>query len=291
MLSAAELKGMYVPVVTPFLPNGELDLVSYGTYVKHLLEKDIDGLVVGGTTGESPTISWEEVEALVLATREAMRSRSVPIVVGTGTNSTADTVRRTEMAGRIGADAALVVTPYYSRPSEAGIVEHYRRASRTGVPVIAYEIPARTGVRLSAGTMRTILDLEGVIGLKDSSGSLNLLQELSRADTKPVLCGEDSLLSDMLRQGASGGISASANVRTADFIEVCRQAAAGNHAAAERTFDGLRPLIQDLFREPSPAPLKWLLARQSLLADDAVRLPMSPITPELQARLSRYVAG
>jgi len=291
MLSAAELKGIYVPVVTPFLPNGELDLVSYGRYVKHLLETDIDGLVVGGTTGESPTISWEEIEALVLATREARGSRSVPIVVGTGTNSTADTVRRTEMAGRIGADAALVVTPYYSRPSEAGIVEHYRRASRTGVPVIAYEIPVRTGVRLSAGTMRTILDLEGVIGLKDSSGSLNLLQELSRVDTKPVLCGEDSLLSDMLRQGASGGISASANVRTADFIEVYRQAAAGNHAAAESMFYELRPLIEDLFREPNPAPLKWLLARQSLLADDAVRLPMSPITSELQARLSRYVAG
>jgi len=291
MLSAAELKGIYVPVVTPFLSNGELDLVSYRRYVKHLLETDIEGLVVGGTTGESPTISWEEVEALVLATREAMGSRRVPIVVGTGTNSTADTVRRTELAGRIGADAALVVTPYYSRPSETGILEHYRRASRTGVPVIAYEIPARTGVRLSAETMRTILDLEGVIGLKDSSGSLNLLQELSRADTKPVLCGEDSLLSDMLRQGARGGISASANVRTADFIEVYRQAAAGNHATAERTFDRLRPLIEDLFREPNPAPLKWLLARQSLLADDAVRLPMSPITPVLQTRLSRYLAG
>ncbi len=289
MLSAMDLKGIYVPVVTPFLPNGELDPISYGRYVNRLLEFDIDGLVVGGTTGESPTVSWEEVEALVRATRGAMGSRSVPIVIGTGTNSTEDTVRRTEMAGLIGADAALVVTPYYSRPSESGILEHYRRASRTGVPVIAYEVPARTGIRLSAETMRRILELEGIIGLKDSSGSLRLQRELSGLITKPVLCGEDSLFYEMLRQGASGGILASANVRTKDFIEAYRQAAAGNDPAARRTFDGLRPLIGDLFRESNPAPLKWLLARQNLLADDAVRLPMSAITPELQAKLSRYL--
>ncbi|MFB9273690.1 4-hydroxy-tetrahydrodipicolinate synthase [Cohnella cellulosilytica] len=289
MLSAADLKGIYVAVVTPFLSNGELDLASYERYVGHLMELDIDGLVVAGTTGESPTIAWEEVEALVRATRNARGARSVPIVVGTGTNSTADTVRRTEMAGRIGADAALVVTPYYSRPSEAGILEHYRRASRTGVPVIAYEIPARTGVRLSAGTMRTILELEGVIGLKDSSGSTQLLRELGGSIAKPVLCGDDSLLFEMLEQGASGGISASASVRTKDFIEVCRQFAAGNDPAARETFEGLRSLIEDLFREPNPSPLKWLLARQNLLADDTVRLPLSPITPGLQAKLSRYV--
>ena len=289
MLSQAELKGIYVPVVTPFLPDGELDLVSYERYVKHLLEFEIDGLVVGGTTGESPTISWEEVVELVSITRDALGARSVPIVVGTGTNSTADTVRRTEMAGRIGADAALVVTPYYSRPSEAGILEHYRRASRTGVPVIAYEIPSRTGIRLSAETMRAILELDGVIGLKDSSGSLTLLQELGSFATKPVLCGDDALLYDMLRLGASGGISASANVCTRNFIEVCRQAAAGNYPAASRVFDGLRPLIDDLFREPNPAPLKWLLAGQDLLAADAVRLPMSQITSALQQRLSRYL--
>ncbi len=289
MLSQAELKGIYVPVVTPFLPDGELDLVSYERYVKHLLEFEIDGLVVGGTTGESPTISWEEVAELVSITRDALGTRSVPIVVGTGTNSTADTVRRTEMAGRIGADAALVVTPYYSRPSEAGILEHYRRASRTGLPVIAYEIPSRTGIRLSAETMRAILELDGVIGLKDSSGSLTLLQELGSFATKPVLCGDDVLLYDMLRLGASGGISASANVFTRNFIEICRQAAAGNYPEASRVFDGLRPLIDDLFREPNPAPLKWLLARQDLLAADAVRLPMSQITSALQERLSRYL--
>lgn len=288
-MSQAELKEIYVPVVTPFLPDGELDLVSYERYVKHLLEFEIDGLVVGGTTGESPTISWEEVAELVSITRDALGTRSVPIVVGTGTNSTADTVRRTEMAGRIGADAALVVTPYYSRPSEAGILEHYRRASRTGLPVIAYEIPSRTGIRLSAETMRAILELDGVIGLKDSSGSLTLLQELGSFATKPVLCGDDVLLYDMLRLGASGGISASANVFTRNFIEICRQAAAGNYPEASRVFDGLRPLIDDLFREPNPAPLKWLLARQDLLAADAVRLPMSQITSALQERLSRYL--
>ncbi|XID91982.1 dihydrodipicolinate synthase family protein [Paenibacillaceae bacterium WGS1546] len=168
-------------------------------------------MVVNGTTGESPTVAWEEVAALVQETRDARKGTAIPIVV-TGTNATASTVARTEDAGRLGADAVLVVVPYYSRPSEEGIVAHYREVARVGVPIIVYEVPYRTGVRLSADTMRKIMDLDGIIGLKDSSGSLELVQELNRYESKPILCGEDILFHAMLSQGASGGILASANV-------------------------------------------------------------------------------
>lgn len=287
MLQANDLHGVFVPVVAPFRPDGALDLASFRRYVAGLLAFDIRGIVVNGTTGECPTVAWEEAAALVRAAQEvaAERKRPVPIVVGTGTNDTAASVRRTELAGELGADAALVVTPYYSRPSQEGIAAHYRRVAEVGVPVIAYEIPARTGVRLTADTLRGILELDGVIGLKDSSGGTALLQALMRHGTKPVLCGEDALLCDMLRLGARGGILASANVRTTAFLETCRSAAAGDMPAAERAFAPLRPVVERLFREPNPAPLKWLLARHGIIAEGAVRLPLAPITPALAREL------
>lgn len=290
MLNEKDLRGIYVPVVTPFRTDGKLDLDAFRKYIEHLLGQEIQGLVVNGTTGESPTVSWEEVAALVQGTLDARKGTTLPIVVGTGTNATASTAARTEAAGRLGADAVLVVVPYYSRPSEEGILAHYREIARVGVPIIVYEVPYRTGVRLSADAMRKIMDLEGVIGLKDSSGSLELFQELNRYESKPVLCGEDILFHAMLSQGASGGILASANVRTDQFAEVCRLARAGKLLAAKKAFDPLIPLIRLLFREPNPAPLKWMLARQCLLSSDAVRLPMSPITPALQCELTPYLS-
>ncbi|MBP1995367.1 4-hydroxy-tetrahydrodipicolinate synthase [Paenibacillus eucommiae] len=289
MLNEEDLKGIFVPVVTPFLPNGGLDLASYQNYLGKLLEHNIQGLVINGTTGESPTVSWEEVASLVKATKKSMPGSSIPVIIGTGTNDTASTVKRTEMAGRLGADAVLVVVPYYSRPSQEGIIEHFRRAAQVGVPVIAYEIPSRTGVRLTADTTRRIMELDGVIGLKDSSGSIGLISELTRFDCKPVLCGEDILFHAMLAAGASGGILAAANVETDAFINVFRLADKDRFVDAKKAFDQLLPLIQLLFQESNPAPLKWLLARKNWIAHDTVRLPMAPITYELKLSLERWL--
>ncbi|WP_426448267.1 4-hydroxy-tetrahydrodipicolinate synthase [Paenibacillus sp. S-38] len=289
MLNERDLKGIFVPVVTPFLPNAELDMDSYRNYLGKLVEQEIQGLVINGTTGEAPTVSWEEVAALVHTTRECMAGRpnAIPIVIGTGTNDTVSTVKRTEMAGQLGADAVLVVTPYYSRPSQEGILEHFRRVAQVGVPVIAYEVPSRTGVRITADSMKRIMDLNGVIGLKDSSGGTGLLSELTRLGTKPVLCGEDLYFHAMLSQGASGGILASANVNTSAFIQVYRLASEGDLNGARTHFDLLVPLIQRLFQESNPSPLKWLLARQGILSSDTLRLPMGPITKALQLELER----
>jgi len=287
MLRERDLRGVYVPVVTPFLANGELDPVSYENYLNRLLEHDIQGIVVNGTTGESPTVSWEEVRELVRLSRIGAENanKRVPIIVGTGTNDTATTVKRTEMAGLLGADAVLVSTPYYNRPSQEGIIEHYRMAAKTGVPVIAYEIPSRTGVRLTVDSVRRILELDGVIGLKDSSGGIELISELTRLGAKPVLCGEDIYYHAMLSQGATGGILASANVRTSEFVEVCRLAGQGDILSAKKVFDQLVPLIRALYRESNPSPLKWLLARQGAISSDTVRLPMTTITQGLRAEL------
>jgi 4-hydroxy-tetrahydrodipicolinate synthase len=289
MMDEGNVKGIFVPVITPFLINGELDLDSYRSYVARLLEHNIQGVVINGTTGESPTVSWEEVTSLMKVTNEQMREKPVPIVIGTGTNDTLSTVRRTELAGKLGADAALVVVPYYSRPSQEGIIAHFRRAAEVGVPIIVYEIPSRTGVRLSVDTVRTILEINGVIGLKDSSGGIELVSELTRVGSKPVLCGEDAFFHSMLSAGASGGILAAANLETDTFIEVLRLADTGRFKDAKKMFDLLLPFIRLLFEESNPAPLKWVLARQGLITSEAVRLPMSPITHRLQMRLEQMV--
>lgn len=254
MLQADRLHGVIVPLVAPFREDGELDLSSYERYLERLLRHPIRGIVLNGTTGEAPTVEWSEVETMFRVARSviARLGLDTPIIVGTGTNDTRATARRTEQAGRWGADAALVVTPYYSRPSEDGVYRHYRTAADTGVPIVAYEVPSRTGIRLSADAMASILELDGVIGLKDATGDCELLDALMRLTSKPVLAGSDDQFAPMLRRGASGGFLASANVRTETFLEAYRLAAEGRYEEAEAVFDRVLPLIRLLFRASNP---------------------------------------
>lgn len=291
MLTETQLHGIYVPVVTPFLGNEEIDNAAFERYVTHLLSHEIDGLVINGTTGEAPTVTWEEVAEIVKLTAKLMKAadRQLPLVIGTGTNDTRSTVKRTEQAAELGADAVLVVTPYYSRPSQAGIIQHFEHAASVGVPVLAYEVPARTGIRVEADTMRQILEIDGVIGLKDSSGDMRLIRQLMDwGCSKPILCGDDAGFYEMLSNGAQGGILASANLRTNDFIDVYRSYIAGDTARAEATFQSLALLIGLLFQESNPSPLKWMLAEQGLINSDTVRLPMSGITEGLKGRLGGF---
>ncbi|WP_339265609.1 4-hydroxy-tetrahydrodipicolinate synthase [Paenibacillus sp. FSL W8-0187] len=285
MLSQQELHGIFIPVITPFLQDYELDLPSYHHYLKSLLSYDIQGLVINGTTGEAPTVAWEEVVQVVEQTRGSLGGRLLPLIIGTGTNDTVSSIKRTELAGHIGADAVLVVTPYYSHPSIDGILQHFRRVAEVGIPVILYEVPSRTGIRLPVDVIRRIMEIPGVIGMKDSTESTELMRSLSHYDTKPVLCGNDVLFHEMLVHGASGGILASANVNTEVFIRVFQLAAQGDYSRSEMEFEDLLPYIRKLFEESNPAPLKWLLAKQGIISSDTLRLPMGPITDELKLSL------
>lgn len=289
MLSQKELHGIYVPVITPFSQDYELDLPSYHHYLKSLLSYDIQGLVINGTTGEAPTVAWEEVVQVVEETRGSLGGRLLPLIIGTGTNDTVSSIKRTELAGHIGADAVLVVTPYYSRPSIDGILQHFRRVAEVGIPVILYEVPSRTGIRLPVDVIRRIMEIPGVIGMKDSTESTELMRSLSHYDTKPVLCGNDVLFHEMLVHGASGGILASANVNTEVFIRMFQLAAQGDYSRSEMEFEGLLPYIRKLFEESNPAPLKWLLAQQGLISSDTLRLPMGPITEKLKLSLDHAI--
>ncbi|TDF99180.1 4-hydroxy-tetrahydrodipicolinate synthase [Paenibacillus piri] len=290
MLTAEQLHGIFVPIVTPFACNGELDLESFDQLARKLIGEGIAGLVVNGTTGESPTVEPDEWAALIAAARKAAQTAGwVPVIAGTGTNSTFSTVRKTEQAGLHGADAALVVVPYYSRPSQLGIIEHFRRTGDAGLPVIMYDIPHRTGVALELNTVRTILEMDHVIGLKDSTGSVKLVSELSRLGTKPVLCGDDELFYASLSCGAQGGMLAAANADARTLVQVYEYFAQGRTVEAKRLFDRLLPIVRLLFSEPNPAPLKWLLAQRQTIASGELRLPMSRIGLPLQEQLSSYV--
>jgi len=289
MLTEQQICGVYVPVVTPFNAAGEIDLDSYQRYVKKILTHSIQGLVVNGTTGESPTVNINELQLLVNASRELLKSTSIPLVVGTGTNDTRSTVARTELAANLGADAALVVVPYYSRPSQEGIIAHFRKAAEVGVPIIAYDIPGRTGVGLTVDTARTILEMDNVVGLKDCSGSPTMVTELSRYGSKPVLCGDDINFYDMLGCGAAGGMLASANVQPAAFILIYEYFKSGQLTLAKEAFDNLVPLIRLLFKESNPAPIKWILSENGEIASDTLRLPLTSISQSLQDELSLFL--
>ncbi|WP_310829043.1 4-hydroxy-tetrahydrodipicolinate synthase [Paenibacillus pedocola] len=291
MLTEEQIYGIYVPVVTPFNAAGEIDLTSYQRYVNNIIKNKIHGLVVNGTTGESPTVNIQELQTLITASQELLHGSKIPLVIGTGTNDTMSTVARTELAASLGADAALVVVPYYSRPSQAGIIAHFRKAAEVGIPIIAYDIPGRAGVGMTVDTARTILEMDNVVGLKDCSGSPLLVSELSRLGSKPVLCGDDLSFFDMLGCGAAGGMLASANVHTAKFLNIFEQYKAGQIDAARAEYDRLVPLMKLLFKESNPAPIKWLLSVQGEIASDTLRLPMTSISESLREELGAYLAG
>jgi 4-hydroxy-tetrahydrodipicolinate synthase len=289
-LNAADLRGVFVPVVTPFLDDGAVDEPSLLSLVDGLVAAGVHGLVVAGTTGESPTLRWPEVERLLPPLIDRVGGR-VPILVGTGSNDTARSVERTIRARALGADGAFAVCPYYSRPAPAGVLAHYRAIAAVGLPTVAYHIPYRTGLKLDRSTLAALLDIPGVIGLKESSGSVENIAPLARPGGPAILCGEDALFYAALEAGASGGIIAAANLLPHTYLEIYRTFAAGQRDAARAAFARIAPVVELLFAEPNPAPLKWALHHQGRIRSPAQRLPMTAIGNDLARRLEEALAS
>ncbi|MDF2719803.1 MAG: dihydrodipicolinate synthase, partial [Paenibacillus sp.] len=169
---AQRLKGIIVPVIAPFTPDFKLDTESFRNVVRSLLDRKVHGLVIHGTTGECPTVRAEEVRRMAEIAMEMRADRSVPILIGTGSNDTREAVKLAKRARSLGADGALVVTPYYNRPSAQGVLEHYRRVADVGLPIVAYHIPYRTGLTLTPDELNAILEIGNVAGIKESSGGI-----------------------------------------------------------------------------------------------------------------------
>lgn len=273
-----DLSGTFTALVTPFTPSGtELDLASYEKLLAQQLGGKVRGLVPCGTTGEAPTLSAAEQRELVAATVRAARGKA-RVVVGTGSNDTKKTIETTRAAFEAGADAAMLSMPYYSKPSQEGLLRHVTLvAQAVPGPLVLYNIPGRTAVNLEVETLLRILDLcPSVVALKDASGGVLYCQELlSRAgDRITVLSGDDPLTLPLMSVGARGVISVTSNVYPRAVAEVVEEAQAGRFERARALHAALFPLHRELFSEPSPSPTKAALVQKGIIASAEVRPPL-----------------
>jgi 4-hydroxy-tetrahydrodipicolinate synthase len=274
------MRGSLVAIVTPMAADGSLDLGAWDRLLDFHLREGTDGIVIAGTTGESPTLSVEEVEEL---TRRAVArcAGRLKVIVGAGTHSTAVTVSQTKAFGRLGVDAVMLVTPYYNKPPQEGLFRHFMAAADASpVPVVLYNVPKRTAVDLLPATVARLARHPRIVALKDASATLERVRELLGSVPKDfaVLSGDDASAIEWLCAGAHGVISVSANVAARRMREACLAALGGDAAAARAIDADLQPLHRDLFIEASPIPVKWAVARMGLMGN-GIRLPLVELSP------------
>jgi 4-hydroxy-tetrahydrodipicolinate synthase len=278
------LQGSMPALVTPFA-DGAVDFDAIERLVDWHVEQGSHGIVPVGTTGESPTLSHEEHEAVVEAvvTRAAGR---VPVVAGAGSNNTAEALRFVEHAKDVGADAALVVTPYYNKPTQAGLLAHYRALAAIGLPIVIYNIPPRSVVDMSPETMGELAKLDAIVGVKDATGDLArvLWTRESCGPDFVQLSGEDATAVGFNAQGGRGCISVTANVAPALCAEMQEACLGGDYARALELQDRLAPLHRAIFLEPGVAGAKHAMSRLGLCAEE-VRLPLEAVSEATGARI------
>ena len=274
-------KGSNVALITPFKDN-KLDEESYIKIINHHLENGTNGLVPVGTTGESPTLSHDEHERTIeLCIKEA--TGKLPIIAGTGSNSTEEAVSLTKHAEKAGADGALVVTPYYNKPTQEGLYQHYKSINdNCGIPIIIYNIPSRSVIDMSVETMARLYELKNIVGVKDATGILDRVnqQKEKMGNDFIQLTGEDANVLEFNKRGGIGCISVTANIAPklcSDFQKFSLSKNNNEIKEAERINDLLQPVHKSLFIESNPSPVKYA-AKLLNLCSDEVRLPLVKVT-------------
>jgi 4-hydroxy-tetrahydrodipicolinate synthase len=270
-----------VAVVTPMTAAGEIDLQAWEGLLQWHAQQGTDAVVVVGTTGESPTVTLAEAGELVRRAVKVLGDR-VPVIAGTGTNSTVSTIERTRALAAAGAQAALVVTPYYNKPTQEGLYQHFRAvADASPIPLILYNVPSRTGVDLLPDTVVRLASHPRILGVKESTGSLVRVEELVARCGKDleIYSGEDPIAVQSIAAGARGLISVTANVAPALMHEMCEHALAGRLEQAEVIDDRLQGLHRALFTESNPIPVKWAVAELGHIPG-GLRLPLTPLSPQ-----------
>lgn len=279
--------GSITALITPFR-NGALDVDAFERLIEGQIEQGSHGLVPCGTTGESPTLTKEEHDLIVERTVALVKGR-IPVIAGTGTNSTASTIESTLHAQHAGADAALIVTPYYNKPTQDGLYAHYKAVhDATDIPIIIYNIPPRCIIDMSVDTMSRLAELPRIVGVKDATADL-ARPTLLRSRVGPDFCqlsGEDGTALAFLAAGGHGCISVVSNIAPALCAQMQNAWRAGNVKEAETIRDRLAPLNKALFCETSPAPIKYAASQLGICTDE-VRLPMLPATPAARATVDK----
>lgn len=279
-------KGSIVALVTPFDEEGEINFQVLEGLVRFQLEAGTDGLVVAGSTGEAATLRAGEFEALLDAVTGQVAGQ-IPVIAGTGSAATDRAIQQTRLAEACGADAALVVTPYYVRPTQHGMVAHFRAvADCSDLPVILYNVPTRTAVDLLPETVAELSGHERIVAIKEAVGRVERVDAL-RQCCQPgftLLSGDDPTFLQAMRHGAEGVISVAANVVPGIFSRICAAVLRGDWQQAEQQEASLRPLFEQLMLEPNPIPVKWALYELSLCGP-ALRLPLTELSLPLRAGL------
>ena len=272
------IQGSIVAIVTPMFEDGSLDFQSLKALLDWHIAEGTDAIVIVGTTGESPTVTVEEHCELIKVAIEHVAGR-IPVIAGTGGNSTSEAIDLTAFAKQAGADASLQVVPYYNRPTQEGMVQHFTRiAESVDLPVILYNVPGRTVADMSNDTIVRLSSVPGIVGVKDATGNIARGTELLRAVPKSfaVYSGDDATAMALMFCGGKGNISVTANVAPRAMRELCVAAMAGRVAEAVAINDKLIPLHNRLFVEPNPVPVKWALQQMGRMRG-GIRLPLVPL--------------
>lgn len=280
------IKGSIVAIVTPMNDDGSVDLPAMSRLLDWHVEQGTDAIVAVGTTGESATLNVDEHCQVVSHVVEQINGR-IPVIAGTGANSTSEAIELTQAAKNAGADACLLVTPYYNKPNQRGLIEHYRKiAESVDIPQILYNVPGRTACDMLPETIHALSEVANIVGVKEATGSIPRGQEIMALCSSDfaVYSGDDATSLDLILAGAVGSISVTANVVPAQLHEMCRLGMAGEAAAARAVDQGIASLHKLLFLESNPIPVKWALKEMGLIGP-GIRLPLVELDPQYHDEL------
>ena len=286
--SKNEIRGVISALVTPFV-NGEVDYNSLEKLVSYQLENGINGFVINGTTAESPTLKWSEIHKIYSVVR-AIVGLNFPLILGTGSNSTEKTIEDTQKAVELGANAALVVVPYYNKPPQRGLVEHFKSVARqSDIPIILYNVPGRTITSMSAATIFELAETKNIMGIKEASGDIKFDQELFAKLKKDflMLSGDDPTYIDFLNSGGNGIISVMSNLLTKECARWTTLALGGQLNEAQADFKKYQKLIQLMYCEANPIPIKWMLYKKGILKSPELRLPLCTLDEKFHGEITQ----
>lgn len=275
------IRGSIVALVTPMTANGDIDWPALDKIVDFHLDKGTDAIVAVGTTGESPTLDYDEHLDVIRAIINRVGGR-IPVIAGTGANSTQEAIELTERAAKAGADACLLVTPYYNKPTQEGLYQHFKAiAEAVEIPQILYNVPGRTACDMLPDTVLRLSQIDNIVGIKEATGDLDRARELiNKVPTDfAVYSGDDATAIELILMGGQGNISVTANVAPTEMAELCRFGLQGDTEAARELQARLMPLHKNLFVEANPIPVKWAMTEMKLI-DSGIRLPLTILSEQ-----------
>jgi len=289
-----EFTGAYTALITPMKESGKIDYDGFREFIKFQIAEGIDGILPLGTTGENPTLDEDEEDKLIkIAVKEA--KGKVPVIVGAGSNDTKHMITYVQRAKKAGADAALVVTPYYNKPNDSGMLRHFEAAAKPGIPIIVYNIASRTGKNIPTPLMKEIAKIPGIIGVKESSGDINQMGDVIREiaalrknsqDKFWVLSGDDTMTLPLISLGGDGVISVISNLLPAKVKAMTKAALNGDYVKARAIHYELLPFVKAAFIETNPVPIKYALSLAGLPAGPT-RLPLGKLEPSSETAVKK----